>query len=307
MILNISGRTDLCAFYSEWLMQRFKEGYVDVRNPFQPHSISRIYLNERNIDGIVFCTKNPIPMLKHLDQIPFPYLFHVTLTPYHKDIEPFVKDKHEIVKAMQQISKKIGKEKVILRYDPIFINDTYTISYHIKAFTSLCEQLEDTIQTFVISFVDLYKNTRKHKKQANINEMKETEIRELCLAFSNIAGQHKIQIQTCAEAMDLRMYNIENKPCFDPVQLQTLFQRQIRGKLHQGVRNNCACMETVDIGDYNCCQHLCKYCYANYDETQIQTRCQQHDPLSSVLIGTIGKEDSIHIREEKSIQQIQLL
>ena len=79
MILNVSGRTDIVAFYMEWFMNRYHNGYVDVRNPFYPKQVSRIFFE--NVDAILFCTKNPIPILKYIPEIQKPILFHVTLTP----------------------------------------------------------------------------------------------------------------------------------------------------------------------------------------------------------------------------------
>ena len=85
MILNVSGRTDIAAFYTPWFMNRYHEGFVDVRNPFYPKLVSRIYFSD--VDAIMFCTKNPIPILPYLEKIDKPKIFHITLTPYLKDIE----------------------------------------------------------------------------------------------------------------------------------------------------------------------------------------------------------------------------
>ena len=93
MILFVSGRCDIPAFYSEWFFHRLEAGFVDVRNPYNEHQISRIRLSDDVVDCILFCTKDPRPMLPRLKEIPFPYLFHVTLTGYHSDIEPGVRDR----------------------------------------------------------------------------------------------------------------------------------------------------------------------------------------------------------------------
>ena len=109
MILNVSGRTDIVAFYSTWFMKRYKEGFVDVRNPFNPKLVSRIYFED--VDVIMFCTKNPIPILNYLKEIKKPILFHVTLTPYMKDIEPNLPPKKEIIEAIKKLSKIVGIDK----------------------------------------------------------------------------------------------------------------------------------------------------------------------------------------------------
>lgn len=59
MILNVSGRTDIVAFYTEWFMNRINNGYVDVRNPFNKHLISRIFFED--VDAIFFVPKIPYP------------------------------------------------------------------------------------------------------------------------------------------------------------------------------------------------------------------------------------------------------
>ena len=79
MVLMVSGRCDIVAFYTKWFMNRYHIGYVDTRNPFNPKLVSRIYF--RDVDAILFCTKNPIPILPYLKEINIPILFHVTLTP----------------------------------------------------------------------------------------------------------------------------------------------------------------------------------------------------------------------------------
>lgn len=63
MIISASRRTDIPAFYSDWFLNRIKDGFVDVRNPMNYHQVSRISLSPDVIDCIVFWSKNPKPML----------------------------------------------------------------------------------------------------------------------------------------------------------------------------------------------------------------------------------------------------
>ena len=162
MILNVSERTDIVAFYTKWFMNRYKEGFVDVRNPFYPISISRIYFND--VDLIVFCTKNPRPIIPYLKGIKKPIIFHTTITPYKIDIEPNVKDKTKLISDVIEVSKIIGKEFTYIRYDPIFISEKYTIEYHIKAFDKLCKLLNGHVEKIIVSFIDNYQNVRKNEK-----------------------------------------------------------------------------------------------------------------------------------------------
>lgn len=305
MILFVSGRCDIPAFYTPWFFQRLKEGYVDVRNPYDAHQISRIYLDKNNIDAILFCTKNPLPMLSRLDEIHFPFLFHVTLTPYHKDIERYVPDKTKIIEGIKQLSEKIGKDRVIVRYDPILLSEHYTIAYHMKAFEKLCKELQGYIDHIIISFVDMYKNTQKHASLMKLKKIELEDIHALGKSLGNIGKDYQIPIKTCAEAFDLSLYGIEKGLCVDKEKMERLLGYRLRNG--KGVRKECGCMETVDIGDYNCCAHECLYCYANYDDKKVKDRVQLHDPNSSVLLGHIGEKDRITIRKDKNIQQLKLL
>lgn len=298
MILNISGRCDICAFFSEWLMNRFKEGFVDVRNPFYPKQVSRILLDEQHIDAIIFCTKNMIPIMQYLDELSkFPCVFQISLTPYRKDIEPNVIDKRVLIENIIQLSKKIGKDKVIVRYDPILLNDVYTIDYHIQMFTRLCTQLQGYVQCIITSFIDMKKNTKYHAKEFGFRELTEREVHTLAEAMGKIAKEHKMQIQTCAESYQLDKYGFSNRPCISPELMY-----QLTGKLKKYAqsqnRDACRCLQNVDIGYYNLCTHFCRYCYANYDEKQVHINMQQHDPKSTMLVGHLKEDDILKIREK---------
>lgn len=304
MILFVSGRCDIPAYFSNWFFNRLKEGFVDVRNPFNPHQISRIILNEANIDVMIFCTKNPLPMLSRLKEIPFPYIFHVTLTGYHHDIEQAVPDKKAIIEGIKEMSKQLGPKRVIVRYDPILLNDVYTIDYHCRAFERLCKQLEGYIETMIISFVDMYKNTRKNMARMKLQPLEEPQMKLIGKAFGEIAQKYHMHVQSCAEKVDLSMYGIQARPCMNMEDITEAIGYTFEKPKGKGVREQvCGCIASVDIGDYNCCPHECLYCYANYDAGQIEKRIKLHDEHSSVLLGHITEEDHITIRGHKNVTQ----
>lgn len=308
MILFVSGRCDIPAFFSQWFFHRLHAGFVDVRNPFNPHQISRILLKESTIDVIIFCTKNPIPMLPRLHEIPFPYIFHITLTPYHNDMEKNVANKKEIIKAIKCMSEQIGKDRVIVRYDPILLNETYTIHYHVRAFDRMCQQLQDYIHTIIISFVDMYQNTKRNMDRMKLKEIKEQDMHEIGQQFGRIAKKYHIKVQTCAEQIDLSAYGIKQGECMNLEDISKAIGHTFEPPKGKGVRDQlCGCLASVDIGDYNCCPHECLYCYANYDAQKIQKRILLHDEFSSVLLGHIEETDHITIREDKKIKQEKLV
>ena len=293
MILMVSGRCDIVAFYTKWFINRYREGYVDVRNPFNPKLVSRINFND--VDLIMFCTKNPSPIIPYLNEINKPILFHVTLTSYNKDIEPNVPDKKKVIEAIKEISKIIGVDNINIRYDPILINNKYTVDYHIKAFDKLCKLLNGYTKHIIISFIDIYKNVVNNSKYLNLSDITEEDYKKIGLSFSKIAKENNMTVQTCFEDNTLEEYGFIKEDC-----LSATLAYKLIGKIFdiQTARKEkkCHCVKMVDIGVYNSCKHLCKYCYANFDELKIDDNIIKHNPHSSLLIGELKNDDIIKER-----------
>ena len=294
MILNVSGRTDIVAFYTDWFMKRYHEGFVDVRNPFNPKLVSRIDFSD--VDAILFCTKNPIPILNKINEINKPIIFHVTLTPYKKDIEPNVPPKGEIVEAVKKLSKINGKDNLVIRYDPVFISAKYTLDYHIRAFENLCSLLDGYVSKILISFLDDYKNVRKNEKVLNFKELEESDYRAIGENFSASALKHHMIVHTCFEDRDLTEYGFSKDECLSHELAYKLTGKVYKKEWKARKEGKCHCVQMVDIGVYNSCKHFCKYCYANYDEKQVQDNFINHDPNSSLLVGKLNENDIIKKR-----------
>lgn len=293
MILNVSGRTDIVAFYSKWFLNRLKEGYVDVRNPFNPNLVSRI--NFDDVDLILFCTKNPIPIVDKLNDIKIPYIFHITITPYKNDIEPNLPSKSDIIKAVKKISTTIGIENVYVRYDPIFISEKYNTEYHIKAFTKLCSLLKGYVKTIIVSFIDNYQNVRKNLPYLKYRSFTEEDYKLIGENFSKIAKKNNMVVQTCFEERNLTEYGFIKGECMSK-ELAFKLTGKTYKKWQARKGNACKCVELVDIGVYNSCNHLCKYCYANYDESKVKVNIKNHDVNLSLLIGQLKQSDIINER-----------
>lgn len=295
MILNVSGRTDIIAFYSKWFINRYEQGFVDVRNPYYPKNISRIYF--KDVDAILFFTKNPIPILNYLEKINKPILFHITITPYNKDIEPNVANKKDIIEAVKKISNIIGIDNVYVRYDPILLNDRYNINYHIKAFDKLCKLLNGYVKHIIISFVDEYKNVKNNSNFLNLKPFFENDFKLIGKNFARIANENNMSVQTCFEDNNLAEYGFIIDDCLSNQLAYTLTNKHYK-KWRARKGNKCNCVEMVDIGVYNSCKHFCKYCYANYDENKVNDNFINHDVNSSLLIGKINSDDTIKIRQK---------
>ena len=294
MILNVSGRTDIIAFYSKWFINRYQEGFVDVRNPFNEKMVSRIYFED--VDAILFCTKNPIPILKFLKNIDKPIIFHVTLTPYKKEIEPNVPPKGLVIEAIKKLSKIVGVDHLVVRYDPIFLSDKYNIEYHKEAFEHMCSLLNGYVKQIIVSFIDDYKNVRKNQGILQLQEFKEEDYKEIGISFSESAKKYGMTVQTCFEDRDLTEYGFKKGEC-----LSHEIAYRLTGKTYKNWTarkgQKCNCVQMVDIGVYNSCKHFCKYCYANFDEQKVDSNFMNHDPNSSLLVGTLKEDDVIKVRK----------
>ena len=305
MILNVSGRTDICAFYLDWFINRLNEGYVYVRNPYYNKQVSKVILDD--IDLIVFCTKNPIPLMKNLDKFEkYNLCVQVTITPYKKDIERNVLDKAKIIEAFKQISKRIGKEKMVLRYDPIFLSEKYNINYHKKAFEKLCVFLKDYLDHIIISFLDEYKNVKENKNALSYLKMNKEMIYTLASTIGSIAKKYDIPVQACAEEYDFSSFGIKKEACISEEYVKKITGYNIVKNTKRSNRKYCTCIPSIDVGEYNTCPNLCAYCYANYNEKEVLNRYKLHNKTSPVLTGNIVATDIIKLRKDVGYKKYNL-
>ncbi len=308
MILSVSRRTDIPNYYSEWFFNRIKAGFVYVRNPMNPHQVSKIDITPEVVDCIVFWTKNPEPMISRLDELAsYDYYFQFTLTGYGKDIECNVPHKKEkMIPIFQELSKKIGMQRVIWRYDPIIFTKKYTQEYHLKAFEQIAAALKGYTEKCVISFVDVYAKNKKNMQMLDLYEADKTELSEFAKKISRIAGKNGLTVGSCAESIDLADCNIEHNCCIDKALIESIIGCRIKVEKDKNQRPECGCMESVDIGTYNTCKNGCKYCYANYSEESVIKNCSKYDTESPILCGTLDENDKITERKVKSLKERQL-
>ncbi len=290
MILSASRRTDLPCYYSEWFMNRLEEGYALYRNPMNHAQVCRVELSVKNIDGIVFWTKDPEPMMDKLDQLDrmgYSYYFQFTLTPYGKDIEPNLRDKRDILDTFRYLSEKLGKNRVLWRYDPIILNDTYTLDYHRQQFADYAKELSGYTKICTISFVDLYSKFSKQVKEQVVREITEEEMHLLAAELVQLARPYQIELRACCETIDLSVDGIKSAACIDKEFMERVCGHSLTGKKDKSQRLACGCAQSVDIGAYNTCRNGCVYCYANHSETSILKNCEKHEVGSPMLIGNI--------------------
>lgn len=288
MIINLGSRTDIPAFFSEWFYNRVDEGFVCVRNPYYQEQVTKYILDPKVVDCLVFCTKNPQPMLDKLDKISeFGQLWFVTITPYGKDIEPYVPDVNDVLDSFKKLSDAVGAEKIIWRYDPIFVNEGYSIERHIEEFSNMAQKLNGYTQECIISFIDLYEKTKKNFKGVRAVKLFEKEF--LAQNFSDIAFRNNMKLKTCAEGVEFAKYGIDIDGCITKKVIERAIAKRLNIPKLSQARQECNCILGNDIGVYNTCRHGCLYCYANYDSVAVKNNLKKHDPTSPFLIGNYQK------------------
>ena len=293
MIINTGQRTDIPAFYAEWFANRLKEGFVCVRNPYNPNQVNKYRLDPKVVDVIGFCTKNPQPMFKYMDLLKnFGQYWFVSITPYGKDIEPNVLDKHQILKDFQRLSDFVGVNAIGWRYDPIFITKKYSEEYHLRAFEKIASALEGYTKTVVISFIDLYPKVKRNFPEAR--EVSYEEKLRLGKKIIEIASSHKMLVKPCAEGSELAAFGADCSGCMTLKVYEEAIGEKLNTPKLKGARAECACYLSCDIGAYNTCRHLCRYCYANAEGSKVMQLSLQHDVNSPFIIGGYRESDRIY-------------
>lgn len=307
MILSVSRRTDIPGYYAEWFLRRLEEGFLYVRNPMNAHQISRIDLSPEVVDCIVFWTKNPADMMTQLERLwDYLYYFQFTLTSYGRETEPGLPDKKELLSTFRRLSEKIGKEKVIWRYDPIFLSGKYTVDYHLEAFGKMADALAGYTERVVISFIDLYAKTQRNMAGLGMREMTEEDMFSLAAGIAKTAAEHHLSVESCAEQIPLQDFGIRHGSCIDKALIERLTGCTLAGTKDKNQRKECGCLESVEVGTYHTCLNGCKYCYANFQDAKVRENAKLYDVDSPLLCGNIGPEDRITVRKVRTLKDGQI-
>lgn len=304
MIISISRRTDIPAFFSDWFFKRIEEGYFMVRNPMNYHQVSKVAVTPKNAECLVFWTKNPsasfIDNLPILDTKGFKYYFQFTISSYAQDIEKSVPRKTEIIEKFQKLSNQIGKEKVIWRYDPILLNEKYNFDYHVKYFDYLAEKLAAYTEKVIISFIDCYPKIKNRLQENHITELNQEQMRKLSIALKDIANKYNLKIESCSETIDLDDIGIPHGHCIDGDLINRICNRNYIYQKDKTQRDECGCVTSIDIGSYNTCRHNCAYCYATWNNN-IPCSIDNSSPL---LGSELCSEDKINDRKVPALKEL---
>ncbi len=300
-------RTDIPAFYSKWFLNRIREGFVYVRNPYNESQVTEYKLTHDVVDMICFCTKNPLPLLPYMEEFDdFRQFWFVTITAYGKDYEPNVPDKEKVIEGVKTLSKKLGKDAVGWRYDPIFYSEVYDQSRHIQEFSKIAKSLKGHTNQCVISFLDMYEKVKVNV--TGIRPPTKEEQLSLVEKLVKIAKENDITIRSCCESAYLEKLGVDISGCQTKEVLEKASGLKLNPPNKKNARKICNCLLGQDIGTYNCCGHLCKYCYANSNRNLVLQNMKRHNPNSPLLIGNLQKGDKITkaIQKSYAVSQISM-
>lgn len=237
MIVSISRRTDLPALYPDWLMNRLREGFVLVRQPYRPHRISRVELRPEKAECLVFWSKNPAPLLPRLEEIRrmgYHFYFQFTLNPYGPPLEAGLPPLADRLDTFRRLSETVGPERVIWRYDPVIFGAGWDAPRHGAAFEKLAAALEGFSSRCIFSFLDWYPGMQGRMKGLAV-QPDGVQRRHVAAAFAASARAHGFSLSTCCEPEeDLRDLDIGRAACIDPGLIEALLGCPIRRRKDPG-------------------------------------------------------------------------
>ena len=300
MIINTGSRTDTVQYYSEWLLKRFKEGFVYSRNPLFLNKVTKYELNPEVVDCVIFCSKNYEPILERLHEITdrFNTYFYYTITAYGKDIEPNVPSIEDSIETLIKLSEIVGAKRIAWRYDPILLTEKYTKNQHYETFDYMSEKLSPYIDRCIFSFVEMYKKLKTNMPEIILLTQEDKD--EIAKNIGLIAQKNKILLQTCATLENYEKYNIIQSGCITAEILGTANGVTFSNIKHSGNRKGCRCMENRNIGDYDTCPNGCKYCYANQNPQIARKNYEKHNADSPLILGGLNPTDEISQSSQRS-------
>lgn len=291
MILNVGARTDIVNYYGEWLMERFREGFLYTRNPLFRDRVLRYELSPEKIDAILFCSKNYAPFLEELAALEKNYRLycHYTITCYGKDVEPNVPSVDESIRTLLEVERIVGRRRLGWRYDPILLTPAYDEKRHLEAFEWMAARLSGHVDRCVVGFVVPYAKLARNMPE--LLPMAEETKRRLMSGVARIAERTGLTVQTCAVSGDYSDCGVPSRGCVTLSMLGEANGCVFRDVRHLGNRRGCACIQSRDVGWYGTCPNGCRYCYANADHATVAQNIARHNKHSPLLIGELGEDD----------------
>lgn len=258
MVISVSRRTDIPAFFFDWFLEKLELGRVEVPNPFNPNQTRIVPLTHETVDAFVFWTKDPTRLLvSHRLLDSFPWIVLVTLTPYDSNWEPAFPDKDYLIQQFQRLSNRIGKDRVVWRYDPIILTPDMSPAWHRKMFEKTTRKLSGYTDRCIVSFVSPYRKNSAFLHRVGWIDPTPEERLALLEDLRELATKESIELVTCADPL-----SPWPGACIDGELLSRVAGKELVLEKDPFQRSACLCRKSVDIGTYRTCKGGCQYCYA---------------------------------------------
>jgi hypothetical protein len=292
MIVSASRRTDIPAFYAEWVVRRLRAGYCEVPNPMNPQQVTRVSLLPEEVDAFVFWTRSPralLPRLDELDARGLRYYFQFTVCGYGPPVEIRNPPTATAIDTFRRLSCRLGADRVIWRYDPLVFSEVTTVDFHLRNFESIAIALKSHTHRCVLSIWDNYRKLASRleglaSQGVHLREPTQEEIAALIPRLAQLCAACGMEVVSCAEKVDLVPYGVKKGKCIDDELIQRLFGIEVCHKKDGAQRPACGCVQSRDIGIYNSCLFGCAYCYATTSFAIATANHRKHDPDSAALV-----------------------
>ena len=266
-VVSVSRRSDIPAFHADWFMARVREGYVDVPNPRFPAKVTHIDLTPEAVTAFVFWTRDPQPLLPHLDELDargYRYYVQMTITGYGRGLEPRVPETIVQGAAFAALSDRLGPDRVVWRYDPMLFTDAITEAWHARNFEWLAGAAEGLTRRCVVSLLDTMTWRARHNLDLYGQHVRAWPHEPWAFGqmLQEIATHRGLALTACAEA-GAPALGLPDGRCIDPELLRLAGVTRPPTTKDAGQRAVCLCVESRDIGSYDTCRHGCAYCYAS--------------------------------------------
>ena len=289
-VVSVSRRTDIPAFYTEWFMNRVRDGFCHWMNPFGGQ-VYRVSLRPEDCLALVFWTRNARPIMRHLDALSaggHRFYFQYTINGYPREIDTHAPPARAAVTALGRLAEMVSPELVMWRYDPVVFSSITPSEYHVRTFESLSAELEGATRRCYLSFIDPYGKTQRNLTRVDrefhlgLRRPDVTEQRELLAQLAPIADARGMTLHACCDdpVPDL---GVQKAHCIDSDVIRHLRPDAFRKLKAAPSRKGCGCVEAVDIGAYDTCTFGCIYCYATNSRKAALARRSRHDPMDTIL------------------------
>ncbi|MEI6305336.1 MAG: DUF1848 domain-containing protein [Deltaproteobacteria bacterium] len=280
-IISASRRTDIPAFYAPWLMSRIRAGYCCYPNPVYSTKFHRVSLLKEDVSGFVFWTRHPAPLMPYfpeLDRAGFPYYFQYTVIGYPQTIDNNSPPLETAIKTFLSLSKALGPERVVWRYDPIILNTDISAGWHRNNFRRLADAIGSAAHHLVISIIDPYLKTQRRLGSSNDGVYYTIDAySDLLNWISAESADRNLRVESCAEA-SINVPGIAPGRCVDANLLNKISGQALSQHRIHKQREGCLCHYSIDIGVNNSCGFGCSYCYATSNNDRAREMVNRHDP-----------------------------